>query len=1289
MRLPCVKLPLLILAGFLMQASPGSAQTVPVTIQWPEGAGQTYSIRGITPQPMAQSGTYQVPDGRHLMIVTTGCEVAFDTLHGKVKIPFAFFQADTGVRFDPKTSTFTFLTREVRVDLKDFDEAIAIDSPEKKLTAGVTSWKLVPGIHTLVYGTNKVPFNFTADGFVTMQAAVSGITSRYNTITIRGMPEILAGSAMHLLPGQYRLPLGPGVSFAVDDRGWLGASLEGPFAETLALEDRSGNARGVIMIPDGDKLQAQRLQQEKADQALRDRILAATEKVSWKQDFTLRDKMKIWDWSEQQVHYPVALPAGTDPAGLQLLAFTEQTVRAIPFQLSDDRTTLYFRTELPSGATRLFRLLPARDIGETVPKSGAATLTYEAADNTALISNGLLTLKVPVGHHDFPDSRPFAKVAAPILGIKRDGQSEPWSAVESFEAPDSLRVTSMEAKMLATGPVFSRYQVTYHLTGNRTYTTTLELRAGETHASVAEAVDGFSPGDKAFIRLDYGQGLCDPDRRLITAHLPYSGNYDQRISTDDIFRPWATTTHWLDYTPARDDNKVPRLDIRLGLYVPNTLGVLPSTTFYREDGDDALLLSIDKPEQWKESTRQLWTDYWAVETLRFYQSGPRKYMETQLAGPSRFWAVGVIPRNEAVLRVKSKVPGSPDAWMCCDLGMWNLQAEVERSTDWNEDMSTPAPFDAESMDWNAPAQAMSFEDYTKLYFEGDAIQYLRDFEIFYGHGIAGRQIPSAYRNYILSRAQWTPEQRDQVRQVLVYLADLADGDWVEPHHSMLAGHPNFIMDVKQIPIIAAAAFPNHPKAKQWRDSFLGYAGEWFDRYTRKDVPELNTKGGRWTENICCYWGQSLTALLEAEMSLKSYDGTSIGRNPDFINILRWMQGAFMSPHDGVRMVPPEGAHSHSMLPGGRFWRNFFRLCEEVAPENPQLAREMKWIETNGKEGAKPDVRSALYTDYGPVFHYDFGGPHESYAHLQNIHGLNYRWDYAGIVYYGARNKAWSYNTMETNGDDFDWDAISDFTTGGRGLDSSPTDQLLYDFDFAQFYRVLSPHADSAYRARALMLLRDDYLVLADEVSSPAVRGTFNWVSVYDLPQFYQLKPGAPPVDHISRDPQPPRRDAPDRIGKVRSFTGQGDFLTVVAPAPVAAKAESFGATINGEYVFASQKPEMISEGPALFSGNYGYARAGQLALFQGTKIGLNGFVVSREGGDFGLSAIAEPGRISGRIVGRSGGNISITPPSGYDLARAAVVYDGQPVPHTVKDGAISFSIAIAQKDGLKNYAITF
>ena len=67
--------------------------------------------------------------------------------------------------------------------------------------------------------------------------------------------------------------------------------------------------------------------------------------------------------------------------------------------------------------------------------------------------------------------------------------------------------------------------------------------------------------------------------------------------------------------------------------------------------------------------------------------------------------------------------------------------------------------------------------------------------------------------------------------------------------------------------------------------------------------------------------------------------------------------------------------------------------------------------------------------------------------------------------------------------------ISAFNVKEQGLRAGPTDQLLYDFDFAQFYRQAG-HADDDYGARGVMLLRDDYLVLSDEVKSPDVAGTF-------------------------------------------------------------------------------------------------------------------------------------------------------------------------------------------------------
>jgi hypothetical protein len=1060
--------------------------------------------------------------------------------------------------------------------------------------------------------------------------------------------------------------------------------------------------------------------------------LADSQTATWKQDFKFVEKLKIYDFPEQQISYAVKIPARIKPESLTLLAVTDADASPIPFQLSDKKTedgvlhaTLSFRTDLPQGATRWFRLVSGLKVGgnssTTVP---APTLQTTSNPAEAILGNSLLRVQVPAGHIDFPNGKPLSEMPAPILGLARTAQPQPWIVTGSFDAPPTVLVNSMDAKLVESGPVFARYEITYQLQNNKTYTVDLELRTGEAHVFVAESVHGFTPDDQTFLRLNYGAGLLDPDTKLALSNTGqdehifdaksvnpsdpagatlvglsvsqlncFSGAYDFNVTTNESARNWPRSLGWMDYDPKIDDSKEGRLNYRLGIYTPNQMGVVHGTTFYKDKGTDGLVLAVDRLNEWKPYQRWVWNDFRSTDNLRFFSQDGRKYMATGLAGEKKFWVVGLIPRNEVVLRAqpnfkKGRV-ADPATWLADELNLWSLNDYKDTLADWPEKLDA-APFnttDSNDFQNHVPFAPMTYDAFKARYIDHGPVHDLFDFGPNLG-GLGGRSWEDAVASYALSRASWTPEQRELVRSALVFFADYLESDASYPHHSMMAGHPNFIMDAKPILPVMSAAFPNHPQAKEWRDSFMDFYNEWLEDYDRKDQPEINNKGGRWTENISCYVGQCFVGLATSQSALKAYDGTSLGKNPQLLMLIRWMRDSFMSPQDGVRLIPPEGAHSTSFDSGQNFRLTFFQLCADLAPDDPLLAQQMKWIETNGKEGKKPDLHSALYTDYGPVFRYHFGGPNESYAHMQNINGLSYRWHGAGVMFYGAKGKVWSANTRETDGDEFTWDEISAFNVKEQGLRTGPTDQLLYDFDFAQFYRQAG-QADDDYGARGVMLLRDDYLVLSDEVKSPDVAGTFNWVSVYDLPQIYQLKPGVPGVDKISHDPQPPRKGGPDRIGHLRSYSGTGDFLTVIAPAVVTALATPFGATVNGEYVFASQKPEDITQGTATFSGTYGYARANQLALFQGTKIGLDGFELSRNGGDFGASAELQGKKIQGRIVGRSGGKISIIPPKGLDLAKASVVFDGKKLPHAVEQGAITFSFDIAQRDGLKNYEIAF
>jgi|GEM_PF-1494135 len=1293
--------------SFLWASNFLSAADTPVTVTWSPDTAGSYQLfeatKPLLPKPATTSGTYPLADGTACRLVGPGFDVNFSVHNSKIVFSQSgVLNGATGLRLDKATNTFSFVSVPIQLDAKNCDVTVSLSGipstqlPQGQVPTGPQTLNVVYGHHTLYYGGMRIGLNVDAHGSVTTQDVIPGITLHGSTIAVEGKPlevtttlpswsihntnltRVNAPKAIYLLPGTNAGYIFNGgkanVPFFLNDDGLLSLQAEGPYTEVISIKDKDGAETAKIMIPDGETKMAARLKQEKNDLGLHDKILTASAKAAWKKDFDLVEYMKIYAFPEEQLTYPIELPADVKPENLKLLAFTETAVHIIPFQLGADEKgnrTISFRAELPQGAKRTFRLVSGFDTAGipttsiTAPTLQAGTDAHEAA-----LSNDRLIVKIPAGRQDFAGGKPLSQVPAPILGIARPDPPQPWMATASFAAPDTLLVDSIDAKLIASGPLFAIYQIAYKLKENRSYTATLELRANEPEVRIGESLEGFTPEDGAALHLNYGKGALDPDQRLAGSNSGYdlfSGDYDR-------------------------DAKEGKLNYAIGIFTPNGLGLMRSTAFYRQDGSDALLLSINRIRDWQTAKRATWSSSGAYENLRFYHVDERKFMTAGLSGAKRYWVLGLIPRDQVVLNVlpgDKSLGAGPESRLFNTLTFWSLNAYKDRMPDWEEKLDA-APFNSPGFldfQYYKDYAPMSYDEYKKKFMENntyfhDIINYSSNFG-----GYSDRAVPAYFAEYALNRASWTPEQRQEIRQFLLLLADYVEGDDNQPHHSMLSGHPNFVMDTKQAIPFAVATFPNHPRAKAWRDSYMEFYNEWLDKYERKDAPELNTKGGRWTENIACYVGQCFVGITPDQTLLKSFDGTSLTKDARLQQLIRWMRDSFMSPSDGVRLLPPEGAHSFNFEPDHIGRKVLFQLSAEMAEDAPELSQEMRWIETNGKEGKKPDVHSELFTDFGPVFHYDFGGPHESYAYLANINGMNYRWTGAGVVYYAAKNKAWSYNTAETTGDNT-LDEISAFNVKGKGLTATPTDQLLYDFDFAQFYREPGAEGD-AYVARGVMLLRDDYFVILDEVKNPTITGTFNWVGLYGLPQIYQLKPGAPAVEKTSRDPQPPHAGVPDRTAPLRSYTGQGDFLTVVAPDPVTATATSFGATVNGEYIFVSQSPENITQDKAVFSGNYGYARANQLALFVGTKIGLDGFELRREGGDFGISAAVEQNKIIGRVVGRSGGKISIVPPAKLNPAGASVTLDGQAIPHTVEDGAVTFNVAIAQKDGLKKYAITF
>ena len=430
-------------------------------------------------------------------------------------------------------------------------------------------------------------------------------------------------------------------------------------------------------------------------------------------------------------------------------------------------------------------------------------------------------------------------------------------------------------------------------------------------------------------------------------------------------------------------------------------------------------------------------------------------------------------------------------------------------------------------------------------------------------------------------------------------------------------------------------------------------------------------------------------------------------------------------------------------------------------------------------------------------HYDVGGPHEAFLTIQQLNGQGYRWtgDSNGALYYATKGQRWSWNGDEQNGDDFNINLIPLFNLDGKSLGAHGVDGLLYDFDFAQYYRAAG--SNPAYPWRGAMMVRDGYLAVYDHVADRKAAGKFQWCNYESflraeyfartdltdlkatrvphqrLPLNWDwgnsapiesIKPGPFSIrwtgmlmpettgeytivadvnagdavriwlgnqlayDSAAGKPVPVRlagdqladlkvefihRDGPARIGvkwgsgrllplndksalhrlaMPQLYTvkaGSGDQLHIVAPQAHKVENKPYGAVVDGkEYVFCFADEVKANDGPAVFIGTAGYARENEVALFEGSKVGYRGLALERVSGDFGISASHEPGgALAGRIVGRLGGRIKLTPPIGFDVLRCQVKVNGALVPHTLKDGAVCFDVQISQADGCKSYTI--
>jgi hypothetical protein len=357
---------------------------------------------------------------------------------------------------------------------------------------------------------------------------------------------------------------------------------------------------------------------------------------AWRHEMKLADCLGIYDFPEELLGFSFTCPADTVRKE-HLILQREGSLTPVEYQLSDvvesdgylTSATVHFRSDLPRGSSRLFTLI--HDPAYNADFRPQVTLRTDAG-GIGVIAANRQQLRVPA------DGAAASADSAPILGISRDG-GQTWVGGGTLLLPECVTLGSVRGTILEQGALFLKYRLLYTFNSNRTWQVDLTVQHDEKHVLVDESLSGFGAEVSAFWKLSFQTGL-EPDARLVMCNGGYNagsrgqycGAYDKDLRADGA------------------------LPYQLGLYTPNSYGVMRSTVFFNDAGSNALIFALNRPRDWKTPARRVWSDMDAPENLYFYQRDGDAYARLGLVGRERHWALGLIPRDEVVI---GELPETP------------------------------------------------------------------------------------------------------------------------------------------------------------------------------------------------------------------------------------------------------------------------------------------------------------------------------------------------------------------------------------------------------------------------------------------------------------------------------------------------------------------------------------------------------------------------------------------------------------------------------------------------------
>ncbi len=544
----------------------------------------------------------------------------------------------------------------------------------------------------------------------------------------------------------------------------------------------------------------------------------------------------------------------------------------------------------------------------------------------------------------------------------------------------------------------------------------------------------------------------------------------------------------------------------------------------------------------------------------------------------------------------------------------------------------------------------------------------------------------------LLAGRMTPEQFRFMVSVFLFGAYCCETEEVFPTENMLAGHPNFLLDVKNIVGMCAAMFPQHPHALRWKNHYEKAVSRLLKYHVRPEVKAWGAKGGRYTESYGTYFWASMKHATQACLLLTLRYGDNPMLYPQLREIGNWLINFVTAPISGRRTIPYSGAHAgcHERNPFYPLW-NVRALGLALRNYDPELSQQLLsicpaeehymghenycdgidedvWSHLLDKlpepkdPGLAPNLRSSKFTGYGFNLRSHVGKSDEMHVFLQQLdEGPNYRWGRAawggcGNVQYYADGKRYSGIRKEDFGDDNfrDEDVGCNFCVlldhTYRSIGPNDLVHPLADLDFVQYVRAdAGSYSNSEYRYRSVLMVDNRYIVIYDAVRDEHTEGKFIWNHYVDepMPYIHQLVPGVRPrameapkltIDGAPR--YPAVRQDKDTRGVV--YDGYGDFLTLVTHREeIRAEATPFGAIVregqNVDYIFNSNAYGKYRREDMEFAGKLGFARKTadgvELALLDGQYVGMSGCKLTRLAGSGQICLRWTDAGITGKVCG--------------------------------------------------------